>query len=78
VIAHKSSDKRFHQASSVCTSKVGKKEGNYLSYASKIVVMSNHYKDSSPQKYSFLNSSDIVAFPNVIDFKRFESFKTSP
>ena len=55
-----------------------KKEGKYLNYASKIVVLSNHYKKSLLQKYSFLNSKDIVAFPNVIDFKRFENFKTSP
>ncbi len=55
-----------------------KKEGNYLNYASKIVVLSNHYKESLLQKYSFLNSLDIVAFPNVIDFKRFKNFKTSP
>ncbi len=57
--------------------KWNKKESKYLSYASKIVVLSNHYKDALLQKYSFLHSSDIVAFPNVIDFKLFESFKTN-
>lgn len=58
--------------------KWAKKEDKYLSYASKIIVLSDTYKNELIQKYSFLNSANIVAFPNVIDFKRFESFKIHP
>lgn len=55
-----------------------KKEGEYLSYASKIIVLSDTFKNKLIQKYSFLNSADIVVFPNVINFKKFESFKINP
>ena len=51
------------------------KEKEYLGYASKIIVLSNTYKNKLLEKYNFLNESDIIPFPNVIDFVRFEKYK---
>lgn len=52
-----------------------KKEKEYLKYASKIIVLSNAFKTTLLERYSFLNSDNIIAFPNIIDFQRFKSFK---
>ncbi|RLD89415.1 MAG: glycosyl transferase family 1 [Bacteroidetes bacterium] len=51
------------------------KEKEYLGYASRIIVLSDAYKNKLLEKYSFLNESDIISFPNVIDFKRFEKYQ---
>ena len=51
------------------------KESIYLSYASKIVVLSESFKKDLLQRYYFLDQSNIVSFPNIIDFRKFEKFK---
>ena len=52
-----------------------KKEADYLSRASKIIVLSESYKKELLDRYSFLKNENIVAFPNVIDLRKFESFQ---
>lgn len=52
-----------------------KKEGEYLKYASKVIVLSDYFKKDLLLRYNFLNSNDIIPFPNVIDISLFESFK---
>ena len=51
-----------------------KKEKEYLSYADKIIVLSENFKKSLLQKYEFLKSESIYSFDNSIDLKKFESF----
>lgn len=53
-----------------------KKEGKFLSYASKLVVLSDSFQSDLTDRYTFLKKEDIAVFPNVIDLKRFESFQT--
>lgn len=55
-----------------------KKESKYLSYASKLIVLSDSFKSNLLQRYTFLNEQNIVAFPNVIDLRQFETFKVDP
>ena len=57
-----------------------KKEKEYLSYADKIIVLSDNYKNSLIKRYDFLKSETIYSFDNSIDLKKFESFpiKTLP
>lgn len=52
-----------------------KKEALYLSRASKIIVLSESYKKELLDRYSFLKNENLVAFPNVIDLRKFESFQ---
>lgn len=52
-----------------------KKEEEYLSYASKLIVLSESFKEELMQRYPFLEGNSIVAFPNVIDFRQFEKYK---
>ena len=52
-----------------------KKEADYLSRASKIIVLSESYKKDLLNRYSFLKEELLVAFPNVIDLRKFETFK---
>ena len=52
-----------------------KKEALYLSRASKIIVLSESYKKELLDRYSFLRNENLVAFPNVIDLRKFESFQ---
>ncbi|MDD3737964.1 MAG: glycosyltransferase family 4 protein [Lentimicrobiaceae bacterium] len=52
-----------------------KKEGKYLRYASKIIVLSELFKNDLLERYKFLNANNIVVFPNVIDLRRFEEYK---
>ena len=52
-----------------------KKEPQYLSYASKLIVLSETFKQDLLKKYKFLDESDIIMFSNVIDLRRFEQFK---
>ena len=51
------------------------KEAEYLRYATKIIVLSEFFKAELLTKYTFLQDKNIVVFPNIIDIKRFESFK---
>ena len=55
-----------------------RKEGKYLGYASKIITLSDHYKKTLLEKYDFLDEAHIVALPNIIDLRRFESFEIDP
>jgi len=50
------------------------KEKSYLHYASKIIVLSNHYKQFLLNKYTTLSFDNIIVYPNVIDYTRFSSF----
>jgi len=50
------------------------KEKEYLKYATKLIVLSDHFKIDLIQKYSYLNEDNIIVYPNVIDFKRFDEF----
>jgi glycosyltransferase involved in cell wall biosynthesis len=50
------------------------KEGEYLSYASKLVVLSDSFKADLLNRFVFLRKENIAVFPNVIDLKRFESY----
>tara|TARA_A200000113_G_scaffold155710_1_gene140431 strand:+ start:1345 stop:2541 length:1197 start_codon:yes stop_codon:yes gene_type:complete len=51
-----------------------KKEKEYLSYADKIIVLSDNFKNSLIERYDFLKSETIYPFDNSIDLKKFESF----
>ncbi len=51
-----------------------KKEKEYLQYASKIIVLSEEFKEKLIEKYSFLKEADIIVYPNVIDIQRFDEF----
>lgn len=50
------------------------KEKRYLKYPDKVIVLSELYKSKLVEKYSFLSSENIAVFPNVIDFRKFESY----
>lgn len=52
-----------------------KKESKYLSYASKLIVLSESFRQDLLQQYKFIDKNDIVSFPNVIDLRRFEQYK---
>jgi glycosyltransferase involved in cell wall biosynthesis len=51
-----------------------RKEGEYLSYPSKIIVLSDSFARDLMSRYSFLKTENMVAFPNVIDLRNFEQF----
>ena len=51
-----------------------KKEKEYLSYADKVIVLSDNFKNSLTERYDFLKSENIYSFDNSIDLKKFESF----
>ena len=57
-----------------------KKEKEYLSYADKIIVLSDNYKKSLVERYDFLKPENIFPFDNSIDLIKFESYpiKTKP
>jgi len=46
-----------------------KKEKEYLSYASRIIVLSDNFKRSLLTQYSFLHFDNIVIYPNVPDIE---------
>ncbi len=50
------------------------KEREFLQYASKIIVLSEAFKKTLIKRYSFLKRDNLVVYPNVIDFKRFNEF----
>ncbi len=51
-----------------------KKEKEYLQYASKIIVLSEEFKEKLIERYSFLKKAGIIVYPNVIDIQRFDEF----
>ena len=51
-----------------------KKEKEYLSYADKIIVLSDFFKQSLVNRYPIINPKTIYSFDNSIDLKKFESF----
>ncbi len=54
------------------------KEREYLSYASKIIVLSNSFKATLLNRYSALNSDNLFVYPNVPDVKQMLSFQINP
>jgi len=46
-----------------------KKEADYLAYADRLVVLSDHFKGDLLKKYSFLKADHIFVYPNVPDAK---------
>jgi glycosyltransferase involved in cell wall biosynthesis len=52
-----------------------KKEAKYLSYASKLIVLSESFKLDLLQRYDFLDEKNIISFSNVIDLRAFEKYK---
>jgi len=54
------------------------KEAPYLKYATRLIVLSQEFKDELLQKHSFLKEQYIIPFPNVIDFQLFEKLKSKP
>ncbi len=55
-----------------------KKEAEYLSYASKWIVLSASFREELLQRYSFIHENDIFFFPNVINFREFEQYNINP
>lgn len=51
------------------------KEGEYLSYADHLVVLSNSFKQDLLTRFSFLKSEAIFVHPNMPDFESFQSFE---
>jgi glycosyltransferase involved in cell wall biosynthesis len=54
------------------------KEREYLSYASKIIVLSNSFKATLLNRYSALNFDNLFVYPNVPDVKQMLSFQINP
>ncbi len=50
------------------------KESKYLNYASKIVVLSNTFKQYLAKKYANINPDNVYVYPNVPDVKQLLSF----
>lgn len=55
-----------------------RKEAEYLGYASKIIVLSNSFKDTLTNRYKSLNPENIFVYPNVPDVKQMLSFPIKP
>lgn len=55
-----------------------KKEKEYLSYASKLVVLSESFKKDLLYRFSFLKSENIFDYPNVPDVKKLQEFEIDP
>lgn len=54
-----------------------RKEGRHLSYAEKIIVLSEDFKQSLLNRYSFLDEKDLIVFPNVVDTQSFDGYPIS-
>ena len=52
-----------------------KKEGEYLNYATNLVVLSNSFKQDLMQRFPFLKSESIYVHPNMPDFESFQAFE---
>jgi glycosyltransferase involved in cell wall biosynthesis len=55
-----------------------RKEKSYLAYADKLIVLSEHFKKTLLERYDWLRAENVVAYPNVIDLRRFEAFTVTP
>lgn len=55
-----------------------KKESQYLSFADRIIVLSNDYKNQLLNKYDFLNEDKMMVFPNVVDTREFDRYQVDP
>lgn len=53
------------------------KEGKLLSYASKIIVLSEHYKQLLCKQYSHLNEDNFTVYPNVPNKNEFDHYPQS-
>jgi len=51
------------------------KEGEYLSYADNLVVLSNSFKQDLMDRFPFLKSKSIYVHPNMPDFESFQTFE---
>ncbi|WP_420318306.1 glycosyltransferase [Ekhidna sp.] len=52
-----------------------KKEARYLSYADRLVVLSQDFKDSLLERYPNLKEENLLVFPNVVDTEEFDQFE---
>jgi len=50
------------------------KEGKFLSFPEKIIVLSENFKNDLLKKYSFLNKDRLIVFPNVPDLNQLLHF----
>ncbi|HOP04317.1 MAG TPA: glycosyltransferase family 4 protein [Tenuifilaceae bacterium] len=55
-----------------------KKEKKYLGYASKIIVLSNAFKNDLLKRYPILHAENITVYPNVPDVDQMLSFPINP
>lgn len=51
-----------------------KKEKDYLAYADRIIILSERFKATLLDRYSFLEQGNLTAVPNVVNLRRFEKF----
>lgn len=49
-------------------------EGKYLSKVSKLILLSESFRDLLLKKYALLNAHDIIVYPNVPDLTEFEGY----
>jgi len=73
ILAYKWSSKFPHRLLSRPTA-WKRKERKYLGYASKIVVLSDFFKDTLTNRYSEINPNNIFVYPNVPDVKQMLSY----
>jgi len=52
-----------------------KLEGKYLSKISKLILLSESFKELLTNRYNFLDPKDVVVYPNVPDLEKFQSYK---
>lgn len=51
-----------------------KKEAEYLGYADKLIVLSEHYKQILTDRYEFIKTENIFVYPNVPDIHQLMSY----
>ena len=51
-----------------------KKEGKYLKYADRLIVLSDYFKQNLIERFTFLKNTPIYVHPNMPDFESFQSF----
>ena len=52
-----------------------KKEGEYLNYADRVIVLSTSFKQNLLARFPFLKSESIYVHPNMPDFESFQTFE---
>ena len=52
-----------------------KKEGEYLNYADRVIVLSTSFKQNLLARFPFLKSESIYVHPNMPDFESFQAFE---